>query len=402
MKKILIIEDDKMVVGIYRERFAGEGFQVEVAYDGEEGLRKVGRFRPDVVILDLMLPKLTGAELVKQIRSRRNTRQLPVIVFSSTYLSSMVQEAWKAGATQCLSKSNCTPRQVLDVVRSALGLNGKTETPPLPAGFGEENRSAEPKTTAVIAVPPADADAQFQAQLRQAFVETLPAVRDALRGCLRTIFKSENETIRHKHIQDLRHRIHTVTCNAGIIGLSRIAQIADALEALLKELIEKPKTINGSTLRTLTSGVDFLVSLFNHTSEPETDLSECKVLVVDDEAISRRAITYALDKAKLKSVSVEDPLQALDMVTRQKFELIFLDVDMPNMNGFELCGRVRTLPDYKQTPVVFVTSLNDFENRVSSSMSGGNDFIAKPFLFIELAVKALVYVVRSQLQSVPV
>jgi PleD family two-component response regulator len=56
---------------------------------------------------------------------------------------------------------------------------------------------------------------------------------------------------------------------------------------------------------------------------------------------------------------------------------------MPGMNGFELCAKLRALPDYKATPVIFVTSLNDFESRANSTMSGGNDFIAKPFLFID-------------------
>jgi DNA-binding response OmpR family regulator len=54
---------------------------------------------------------------------------------------------------------------------------------------------------------------------------------------------------------------------------------------------------------------------------------------------------------------------------------------------------------YKKTPVVFVTSLNDFESRANSTMSGGNDFIGKPFLFLELAVKALIYVMRGQLEK---
>ena len=85
------------------------------------------------------------------------------------------------------------------------------------------------------------------------------------------------------------------------------------------------------------------------------------------------------------------------MLAEQKFDLVFLDVDMPGMNGFELCTKLRTLPAHKKTPVVFVTSLNDFESRANSTMSGGNDFIAKPFLFIELAVKALVYVLRGRL-----
>ena len=124
-----------------------------------------------------------------------------------------------------------------------------------------------------------------------------------------------------------------------------------------------------------------------------------KVLVVDDEAIAVRAITYALEKAKLKSVGVEDPARALELLTHGKFDLIFLDVGMPDMDGYEVCSKIREMPAYKKTPVVFVTSLNDFESRANSTMSGGNDFIAKPFLYMELAVKALLYILRSQLEA---
>ena len=68
------------------------------------------------------------------------------------------------------------------------------------------------------------------------------------------------------------------------------------------------------------------------------------------------------------------------------------------MNGFELCTKLRSLPLHQKTPVVFVTGLNDFDNRTQSTMVGGNDFIAKPFLFIELTVKALIHVLRGKLQ----
>src|SRR5207245_1041470 len=85
-------------------------------------------FQPDAVILDLMLPRLTGVDLMKQIRAEPNCQQLPVVVFSNTYLTNMVQEAWKAGATKCLSKANCTPKQVMNVVKTALSLNGSTHT----------------------------------------------------------------------------------------------------------------------------------------------------------------------------------------------------------------------------------------------------------------------------------
>ncbi len=123
MKKILIIEDDQIVANIYRNKFATEGYEVEVASDGLLGLDLVHKFRPDAVVLDLMLPKMNGVELMKQLRSEAGFEKLPVIVFSNTYLGTMVQEAWKAGATKCLSKSNCTPKQIIDVIRSELSGN---------------------------------------------------------------------------------------------------------------------------------------------------------------------------------------------------------------------------------------------------------------------------------------
>ena len=146
--------------------------------------------------------------------------------------------------------------------------------------------------------------------------------------------------------------------------------------------------------------MDFIGLLFEKGTLPDKqDLPVTKILVVDDEAISRRAIVYALEKARLKSVNVEDPQQALALLTENEFDLVFLDVDMPNMTGYELCAKLRALPQHKKTPVVFVTSLNDFDNRTSSTMAGGTDFIAKPFLFIELTVKALIHVLRGRLQA---
>ncbi len=121
---------------------------------------------------------------------------------------------------------------------------------------------------------------------------------------------------------------------------------------------------------------------------------------MDDEPISRRAVVYALDKANLHSTSVEDPVAALKLITENNYDIIFLDVDMPGMTGYELCAKLLALPQHKRTPVVFVTPLSDFDNRTSSMMAGGNDFIAKPFLFIELTVKALIHVLRGKLQPV--
>ena len=96
--------------------------------------------------------------------------------------------------------------------------------------------------------------------------------------------------------------------------------MSDAVEALLKELYEKPKNINSSTLRTVAAGVDFLGFLFERGTRPnKQEIPAANILVVDDEAISRRAIIYALEKAQLQSVSVEDPNAALKLLDGKKF-----------------------------------------------------------------------------------
>ncbi len=148
MKKVLIIEDDQLVANIYGNKFIVDHFKVEIAGDGDTGFTLVNSFKPDAVLLDLMLPKTSGLDLLKKIRAQAGTENLPVIVFSNTYLSNMVQEAWKAGATKCLSKANCTPRQVIDVVRSLIAAPGgiAVESPAVSRshgpGAGRQNESA--------------------------------------------------------------------------------------------------------------------------------------------------------------------------------------------------------------------------------------------------------------------
>src|SRR6267142_5474433 len=265
MKKILIVEDDQIVANIYRNKFSVDGFQVEIALDGQLGLEMVRSFRPDAVILDLMLPKMTGVELMKKIRLEQDFQQLPVIVFSNTYLTNMVQEAWKAGATKCLSKANCTPKQVIEVLKTTLNINGAfgmgtvapkstsqtgAEKAPAPARSSNGNGAAAPPAPS----PAMASDAEFQAELLKTFAQNLPPTLHTMRAQLQSLIKAENEAARLKYLQELYRRIHALTGNAAVVGLAQLAHIADALEALLK------------------------------------DLCDANILIVDDEAISVRAI----------------------------------------------------------------------------------------------------------------
>jgi DNA-binding response OmpR family regulator len=374
MKKILIIEDDEVVANVYCNRLMAEGYRVQRTSHGETGLKVMRLFKPDAIILDLMLPGMSGIEVIQQVRADKDCAAIPIIVFSNTYLTELIQEAWKAGANKWISKANCSLKEVLDVVRHTVRKSG----------------SAPEKV---------ESEADLQARLRMKFVEGLPATLATLRGLVKTLIKAGNETERREAIHQLHLQIHALNGNAGVSGLKLIGQLTSALEALLRTIEEKPEHINASTLRTTAAGVDFIGFLFERGLLPENQtLPGARILVVDDDTISRRAILKALEQAELPSLDVESSEAAYDLLAAGPFDLVFLDVDMPGMNGFELCTKLRSLPMHQKTPVVFVTGLNDFDNRTQSTMVGGNDFIAKPFLFIELTVKALIHVLRGKLQ----
>jgi DNA-binding response OmpR family regulator len=146
MKKVLIIEDEQIITNIYRNKLTVEGYQVETAPDGETGLELVRTFHPDAIVLDLMLPKMSGVEVIKQIRSESEFSKLPIIVFSNIYLNNMIQDAWRAGATKCLSKTGCSPREFIDMVRQTVGDSGAV--PRTGSGDTKFRQKSKPETLA--------------------------------------------------------------------------------------------------------------------------------------------------------------------------------------------------------------------------------------------------------------
>ena len=101
-----------------------EGYRDRNRPDGETGLKLLRTFQPDIMILDLMLPKMSGVDVIKEVRGEAEFAKLPIIVFSNTYLTNLIQEAWKAGANKCLSKASCSPKEILDIVRNTVGDSG--------------------------------------------------------------------------------------------------------------------------------------------------------------------------------------------------------------------------------------------------------------------------------------
>jgi CheY-like chemotaxis protein len=120
MKTIFFVEDDPVVVQVYRAKFVREGFHVEVAEDGLIALKMLSTAKPDIVVLDLMMPKLNGVDVLKYIRSTPALKATPVIILSNAHMTSLAQEAAAIGAEKALLKSSCTPIQLLKVINGLL------------------------------------------------------------------------------------------------------------------------------------------------------------------------------------------------------------------------------------------------------------------------------------------
>jgi len=242
-----------------------------------------------------------------------------------------------------------------------------------------------------------DATSAFRLEIRQEFLKRVPQIQLDLRERVSALVRSKSTTEQLALLQGFGVSISSLVGLAGVTGFSRIAHLAGAMEALVKDLQKKPRQMTSSVLRTIAHASDCLNALFRDINQGAQEIPQSLlILAVDDEPISRRTISVALAKANLRCICVEESKVALTLLRENQFDLIFLDAEMPEMNGFELCAELRKSATNKGAPVIFVTSLTNFEVRAQSSLAGANDLIAKPFLMMELAVKSLTYLLRPR------
>ncbi|MBP7215804.1 MAG: response regulator [Candidatus Omnitrophica bacterium] len=119
--KVLVVDDEKDIVELLRVKLVKEGYDVVVAYDGEEALKKVKDDNPDIILLDLMLPKRNGFEVLKEVRSKFTDKWRPIIIISGKTDLETVKECYGCEADHYLTKP-CSPEDVLRGIRIMISL----------------------------------------------------------------------------------------------------------------------------------------------------------------------------------------------------------------------------------------------------------------------------------------
>jgi len=121
MAKVLVVEDDLRLKMTYDILLKKEGHTVERAINGEEALEKLASFKPDLILLDLMMPKMTGIEFLEAARVPENYPNTKIIIFSNMSVPSEVEKAFTLGATKYMLKSSTSPKQLAALVEQTLG-----------------------------------------------------------------------------------------------------------------------------------------------------------------------------------------------------------------------------------------------------------------------------------------
>jgi len=125
MKTILLIEDDPFLRDIYTTKLKEAGFSVEMAIDGEQGLRKLAEKKFDLLVLDIVLPQIDGWEILEKIKNEKLKikNDFKIIVLSNLGQKEEVEKAFNMGATKYLIKAHYTPSEVVEEIKELLTNN---------------------------------------------------------------------------------------------------------------------------------------------------------------------------------------------------------------------------------------------------------------------------------------
>ncbi|MGA2247733.1 MAG: response regulator, partial [Verrucomicrobiota bacterium] len=410
-KNVLIVEDDPFMQSLYRKVLEREGFTVLTAADGLATLAMQPRAGVDLVVLDLMLPKISGLKVLETIRAESQYKDLPVIVLSNAYLPEAAKTAAKAGATEGLLKSDFSAPRLVSLINDILStpdIPGNTTAAPrdtwISGLFGTKTEKPSPMPN-VSKIPKSGmvGDKIVASEVHAELMKSWPIDISMIRQDSLKYQKSSGSQDSEEHLKRIYTRLRLFSARATMAGCGKVSLLCNALEAMLFEHgFNVNKSVFPSMFQTMAQAVDCIEQLFKtgNTMAIQTP-RKSRILLVDDDPVCNQANVNVLKRASFETVCAGDGVSALALLENSSFDLIFLDISMPGLTGFDACAKFREIPQYKETPIIFVSSCSDFQSRTQSVLCGSNGFISKPIFPIELILKALVFLFRGQIKEKP-
>ena len=399
----------------------------EVAENGELALALAARHTYDLIVLDVQMPGMDGFELCSKIHETTRNRETPVIFVTSSRDFDTRANSILCGGRDLIAKPfltfELTVKALTLVARERLHGRGRLAADevlppdpvatvvPLPEALQvPEPQLVEPFVPVAPAVEPQplpstrftapmDFDAAFPSATAEFFARARGQI-EKLRTLVEHICRTPDPRVQQEMITDLCVKVHSLTVNAEGCGQHSIAITTSALEGLLKKLLQNVKHLSEFTLQTVTGTVSLIHDLCANESSPDLATAPpIRALVVDDDPVALRATSSALQLNFSKPETACDGKSAIAIAREKVFDVIFLDVQMPDTDGFGVWAQLRETLANRDTPVVFVTSYDAAALRAMSELCGSNNFLTKPCLARELTLTALVFALRGRLEN---
>lgn len=202
-KSVLIIDDDKFFLEFYRAELTQHNLSVEVAMDGEEGLEKALELLPDIIMLDIILPKKDGFEVVSELKSNKSTKNIPVITTSTLANSSDTDKLLRLGVVKNFNKASILPKDIASFVDDILT-------------NGVERNKAEAVEKQSVELSP-EAVSVSEEQAKQIFSESLKEVARSLANLFNSKIKEDNFCVSFMPFSECKDKAAAIDTGAGTV-----------------------------------------------------------------------------------------------------------------------------------------------------------------------------------------
>jgi len=454
--RLLAVDDEPISRRAMSFALAKAFRESDLAPDGPAALALAANQSYDVIFLDVEMPGMDGFELCSRIHETELNRTTPVVFVTGHSDFKSRAQATLLGAQDLIAKPflvfEITVKALTLVMRARLDRSaaapatakkleadstapatlvspaatisgavalpgqpcesaGREQTPQsgpvtgnpaggvAPVSAPPPSAAASVETAALPELSPGDLSAPSQPPHQEfvhAFLIHAPDQIKELRKHLASARDTQPSGL-NEALSDLYLGTHELRAQAGRAELKAALRLATALEGMLKKLFQHPSLCAASTFEAAAGAFDVLDELCRARQDPDLAQRAVRLMVVDDDPISRRAIAMPLQLVFGRPETADSGEAGLALAGKSWFDLIFLDVRMPGMDGFAACSQIHTTVLNRLTPVVFVTSHGDTASQAQAAVAGGCGFISKPVLASQITLVALSYILRGRL-----
>ena len=425
MPMILLVDDEEMNRDFLQRRLQKRGYEVTTAVDGADACARTAALRPDLILMDVMMPNMDGLEATRSLRAAPATCNIPVIALTARAMAGDREKVIEAGCDDYATKPIDMP-ELLEKIQTLLGKQALLTT-----------RRDELLTSVQAMIEISDRIlADGRSQIRPLFGEDVRKLHGAaleLRGLIERVLSAvpfdvvasdESRTFRSRARHDMLNKLNPVinysemwleeAADEGLEGfipeLSLLREMGKRCYGLLDTIVELPRL---ELPRLELSRSDLPHSDLprsdlqrGETALPTPDLTRIetlvqrmtaqqagqrtqtgRLLIVDDNDINRDILRRLLEAQGHVVADAPDGEQALELLGRESFDLVLLDVVMPRMDGFEVLMRLKSDSRLREIPVIMISALNEINYVVSCIKLGAEDYLNRPYNVVFLQAR---------------